>query len=152
MTPASAEMSPSPVLEMSRLNDSCRGAVAECELLPSRSAGSVRVLLVESMESLCLSLPLILFLPMAEAMRHPTAGHPLHSLSCPESGATSQCPGSSRCWSGQVPLVLVQLSHPGTIPDLCYFSWDGSLVYTQGRRCCVDQQWIRTAWFLGVAL
>lgn len=64
---------------------------------------------------------------MAEAMRHPTAGHPLHSLSCPESGPHL----SVQAAHGKVPLVLVQLSHSGTIPDLCYFSWDGSLVYIQ---------------------
>lgn len=99
MTPASTEVSPSPVLETSRLNDPCRGAAAECHLLPSRSAGSVRVVLVGSMDSLYLSLPLIPSLPMAEVMRPPTAGHLLHSLSRPESGATAHGPGSSRASS-----------------------------------------------------
>lgn len=109
MTPASTEVSPSPALEMSRLNDSSRGAAAECHLLPSRSAGSVRVVLVGSMDSLYLSLPLIPSLPMAEAMRPPTAGHPLHSLSRPESGATAQGPGSSQASSlGSGPALLSQ--------------------------------------------
>lgn len=64
--------------------------------LTFRSAGSVRIILMERIEPFYLLSTSQPFSPMAEALQPPPAGHLPQALSLCYSQVTSQCPGSSR--------------------------------------------------------